>query len=140
MTTAGTLSVYEIVAVSATPSPFGVTVGGSATSARDRERGLAGADRADRGRQVGRHRAMAYLYEPGTASEASHVQSTVEPRPLVVATKLPAASSTSIVHGSGDERRARKRTRPGTVPVTAGAYSFGSPIAATLPPIALRMP
>src|SRR6185312_7898834 len=74
---------------------------------------------------------IVHAYEPPLIPVAFHVQETAVPDPRPRATTAPPVSRTVTAHEAGAESLAVKRTGPPRPPVTSGAYSLGSPVAAT---------
>ena len=120
MTVAGTLSVYETVATSSTPSPLGLMTGGWTVTPVSFKAGGFPPIVPVAGRTVVPAE-IAQKYLPRARADASHVQSTAAVAPIPLARTAPCVSVTVTVQGSALESRARKRTLPGMPPVTVGA-------------------
>ena len=71
------------------------------------------------------------VYEPLVVRAAFHVQATAVPVPRPRATTAPEAPLTATAQAAGAESLAVNRICPPRPPSACGAYSFGSPVAAT---------
>src|SRR6188508_3373601 len=137
VTKARAVSVYETTSASSIPSPSGETTGGAAASpttiGEEAGGGSGGALPIvpDAGRVCG-PASIVHVYEPFAIRAAFHVQATAVPEPRPRATRAPEAPLTVTVQAPGAESVAVNRTGPPRPPTACGAYSFGSPVAATI--------
>ena len=123
-------SVYEIVVVSACPSPLGVIAAGSARAPVTASAPAAVATRTPSA-AVAPGVSIRHCVPAGTGAAGSQVQSTAAPLPSPRPSSPPLASVTVTVHGRAAESLAVKRVPPDSSVATVGAYTFGSPSVAT---------